>query len=287
LINVFFIIGLIITVSGAIIAVIAEYLPINPFIGFRIGYTYSSKKIWIKYNRYAGISFAIIGLVIMALSLIIESITFLTIILLTTILTTTITLALLVAHESEKELGKQAYEIEKKKEQREEKIMRINPVIPSPPRLILMILPPILSIILSLYCIPLLPQKVPVHFDINGYPDRWEPLSTFTTTTLPVLIALQFIGLIIVLVELKAPLTFYKPGLPKKKVVELIYDIGIIVAWAMFIALTNTYYYATKNSHIIPTQVYTAIMLFLIAFIIIRVIKIWQEWRKALIKLSY
>ncbi len=287
MINVFFIIGLIITVSGAIIAVIAEYLPINPFIGFRIGYTYSSKKIWIKYNRYAGISFAIIGLVIMALSLIIESITFLTIILLTTILTTTITLALLAAHESEKELGKQAYEIEKKKEQLEEKIIRINPVVPSPPRLILMILPPILSIILSLYCIPLLPQKVPVHFDINGYPDRWEPLSTFTTTTLPVLIALQFIGLIIVLVELKAPLTFYKPGLPKKKVVELIYDIGIIVAWAMFIALTDTYYYATKNSHIIPTQVYTAIMLFLIAFIIIRVIKIWQEWRKALIKLRY
>ncbi len=287
MINVFFMIGLIIAVSGAIIALVAKRLPINPFIGFRIGYTYSSKKIWVKYNRYAGISFTIIGLVIMALSLIIESITFLTIILLTTMLTTTITLALLAAHESEKELGKQAYEIEKKREQREEKIMRINPVMPSPPRLILMIMPPILSIILSIYYIPLLPENIPVHFDINGYPDKWEPLSAFTTTTLPILIALQFIGIITILVELKAPLAFYKPGLPKRKVVELIYVIGIIVAWAMFIALIDIYYYATRNSHIISTQVYTVIIVFLIVFIVIRIVKMWQEWRRELIKLNY
>ncbi len=285
MINVFSIVGLIIAISGLILIFVAKRLPVNPFVGFRIGYTYASRKIWVKYNRLAGISFFVIGLVITFLSLVIQSVSLLVAIILILVFSNIILLSFLAAREAERELGKEAFKIEETSRYIDKKIMRIEPVKPSLPRLILMVLPPILSVILTIYYLPLLPDKIPVHFDIEGQPDRWESLSTFISTTLPFLIGFQFLAIIFLLVELKAPLVFYKPGLPKKEVVPVLYDIGIIVSWVMFSALIDMLYYAVNETHLVPGELFTVIMLSALAFIFIRIIMIWQKWRKELKKL--
>ena len=279
----FLVIGLIIAVTGLALALIAKRLPVNPFIGFRIGYTYASRRIWVKYNRLAGISFAIIGLITVILSLLAISVTLLAAILVVLVLVNTIVLSFLAAQEAERELGKEAFRIEKK--ELIEKISRIEPVKPTPLRLVLMILPPILSLILVSIYLPLLPSQVPVHFNVAGEPDRWEPLSTFTSITLPVLIGFQFIAIVFLLVELKAPLVFYKPGIPKRLVVSVLYDVGIVVSWLVFLALFDILYYAVNNQHLLPNTLLTLIILLMIGFILFRVFTLTWAWRKRARKL--
>ncbi len=285
MINIFSIIGLVIAVSGLILIFIAKRLPVNPFVGFRIGYTYASRKIWVKYNRLAGISFFVIGLAIIFLSLYIQSLSLMITILLVLVFLNIVILSLLAAREAERELGREAFKIEEGAKYRGKEITRIEPVKPSLLRFILMILPPILSIILTIYYLPLLPEKIPVHFNVEGQPDRWESLTAFISSTLLFLIGFQFIGVIFLIVELKAPLVFYKPGLSKKDVVPVLYDIGIIVAWVMFAALIDILYYAVNKTHLLPGELFTVIVLIMIAFIFIRVIIMWQKWRKEYKKL--
>ncbi len=279
----FLVIGLIIAVTGLALALIAKRLPVNPFIGFRIGYTYASRRIWVKYNRLAGISFAIIGLITVILSLLAVPATLLAAVLVVLVLASTVILSFLVAREAERELGKEAFRIEKKEPI--EKISRIEPVKPTPLRLVLMILPPILSLILIPIYLPLLPSQVPVHFNVAGEPDRWEPLSTFTSITLPVLIGFQFIAIVFLLVELKAPLVFYKPGIPKRLVVSVLYDVGIVVSWLVFLALFDILYYAVNNQHLLPNTLLTLIILLMIGFILFRVFTLTWAWRKRARKL--
>ena len=279
----FLVIGLIIAVAGLVLALIAKRLPVNPFIGFRIGYTYASRRIWVKYNRLAGISFAIIGLITVILSLLAVPVTLLAAVLVVLVLVNTVVLSFLAAREAERELGKEAFRIEKKEPI--EKISRIEPVKPTPLRLVLMILPPILSLILIPIYLPLLPSQVPVHFNVAGEPDRWEPLSTFTSITLPVLVGFQFIAIVFLLVELKAPLVFYKPGIPKRLVVSVLYDVGIVVSWLVFLALFDILYYAVNNQHLLPNTLLTLIILLMIGFILFRVFTLTWAWRKRARKL--
>ena len=279
----FLVIGLIIAVTGLILALIAKRLPVNPFIGFRIGYTYASRRIWVKYNRLAGISFAIIGLITVILSLLAVPVTLLAAILVVLVLANTVVLSFLAAREAERELGKEAFRIEKKESV--EKISRIEPVKPTPLRLVLMILPPILSLILISIYLPLLPSQIPVHFNVAGEPDRWEPLPTFTSITLPILVGFQFIAIVFLLVELKAPLVFYKPGIPKQLVVPVLYDVGIVVSWLVFLALFDILYYAVNNQHFLPNALLTIIILLAIGFILFRVFTLAWMWKKRVRKL--
>ncbi len=286
MINIFLIIGIIITVSGLVMALTARRLPINPFIGFRIGYTYASRRIWVKYNRLAGISFTIIGLIVIAFSFVVQSVSLLTTIILVLVFSDTLILSYLAAREAERELGREAYRMEEAGRNAEySRITRIEPVKPSLPRLILMTLPPVLSLILVIYYLPMLPDRVPVHFNLEGQPDRWEPLSTFISATLPFLIGFQFLAIIFLLVELKAPLVFYKPGLPKREVVPVLYDLGIVVSWTMLLALIDILYYAVYDTHFLPGELFMMIILGMMAFIIIRIVVMWRKWRRGLKKL--
>ncbi len=282
MINVFLVIGLVIAFSGLILALIAKRLSINPFIGFRIGYTYASKKIWVKYNRLAGISFFIIGLIIVFLSLLIQSIPLLTILVLALVFSNTALLSFLAAREAERELGREAFKIEDIHRKAGRKVSRIEPVKPSPLRLLLMILPPVLSILLTIHYLPVLPERIAVHFNIAGEPDRWENLSTFISSTLPFLIGFQFLPIMFVLIEFEAPLFFYKPGIPKKEVVSIIYDIGIFVSWSIFLALIDILYYAVYRAHIVPGELFVLMIFSILTYIFIRAIILWRKWRKKL-----
>ena len=66
-----FIIGLCLLIIGLLIYKFAHRIPSNPFLGFRVGYAYLSRGLWIRLNRIAGLTFSIIGLVLTILSFII------------------------------------------------------------------------------------------------------------------------------------------------------------------------------------------------------------------------
>ena len=191
----------------------------------------------------------------------------------------TIVLVYMASREAERELGFKAVEPE---EVVGEKIRRITPVKPSPSRILFAVLPPILSITLTLYLLPYLPELVPVHYDINGVPDRWDTLDSFLKITFPYMVGAQCITLIFILVEAKAPMIFYLPGLPKEKLVNLVYDIGIMTAWILLLAYTDILYYAVNSTHLVPATITTALTLILIAVIIARVTLLWIKWRRTI-----
>ncbi|WP_148676746.1 DUF1648 domain-containing protein [Staphylothermus marinus] len=162
----------------------------------------------------------------------------------------------------------------------EEKIKKILPVKPSPLRILLAILPPIISIMLTLYLLPHLPNRIPVHYDINGVPNRWDTLNDFLKITLPFIVGIECLPLIFMLIESKAPMIFYAPRLPKKKLVNLLYDIGIMMAWLVMLAYIDILYYAINNKHLIPITMFTILITIIVVVIILEITRLSIKWRK-------
>ena len=57
---------------GIITYVFAPRVGPNPFFGVRVGYSYASREVWDKTNRFGGILIALVGLVLMGLALILQ-----------------------------------------------------------------------------------------------------------------------------------------------------------------------------------------------------------------------
>ncbi|OWJ54949.1 hypothetical protein Pdsh_04440 [Pyrodictium delaneyi] len=58
------------TLVGLLVALAAEKLPPNPLLGFRIGYTFVSRRTWTQANRVAGLAMAALGLLATGASMI-------------------------------------------------------------------------------------------------------------------------------------------------------------------------------------------------------------------------
>ncbi|WP_187146079.1 SdpI family protein [Staphylothermus hellenicus] len=269
-------IGLILIITGIILYLFAERIPRNLLFGFRIGYTLSSKKLWVKYNRLSGIVLVFIGLVTLFLPLFISNIMVLILILLGLIIVSTITLTYMASREAKQELSFETVGLGVAGR----RIWRIMPVKPSPLRIILAVLPPLLSIILTLYLLPYLPNLIPVHYDISGAPNRWDTLNDFLKITFPFIIGIECLPLIFMLVEIKAPMIFYAPRLPKKKFVNLLYDIGIMMAWLVMLVYIDILYYAINNKHIIPMTMFTVLILIVVAIILVEITWLTIRWKK-------
>jgi len=54
-------IGLSVALPGAVLAMVAESIPPNALVGFRVSYAMTSRRVWIHVNRTAGIALAVIG----------------------------------------------------------------------------------------------------------------------------------------------------------------------------------------------------------------------------------
>ncbi len=61
------ILGLVTIAAGLVIYSVARYLPMNTLIGFRLGYTFMSRRLWVKFNREMGLALAGVGLATIAL----------------------------------------------------------------------------------------------------------------------------------------------------------------------------------------------------------------------------
>jgi len=61
--------GLLVALPGLALAMVADRLPPNPFVGFRVGYAYTSRRAWVAANRAAGLGLAALGLAAAAVGL--------------------------------------------------------------------------------------------------------------------------------------------------------------------------------------------------------------------------
>ncbi len=277
--NIYVYIGLFTAIIGFIIYFLAKRLPVNPFVGFRIGYTYSSRRLWVKYNKLAGLTVGFIGLVMVALALVIDSAIILTIIFLSLITIDTVLLSVMASREAEEILGREAYRVEKALPT-VHKPTRIHPVKPGAFKLTLMILPPILSLLTTLFLVKYMPNRIPSHFNIYGLPDSYQSFEEFLYITLPLFIGLEFISLLFVFIEKHNPLIFYKPGVPKRVVVNFLYEIGIIFSWLLFLSLIDIEYYSVNNRHIINYSLINILYIILVSYALIKGLLIWKRWMK-------
>ncbi len=62
-------IGLLLAMPGLALALVADRLEENPLVGFRIGYAYTSRRAWVRANRFAGAVFAFAGFASIAIGL--------------------------------------------------------------------------------------------------------------------------------------------------------------------------------------------------------------------------
>jgi len=269
-------ISLTLIVVGLLLYLVACKLPINLLFGFRIGYTLMSKRLWVKYNRLSGLSLVLVGLISLILSTFITNTTLYTCIVLGLIIVSHILLAHMASREAEIELSfREVGDVRV-----EGRLKKIGSVAPSYPRLLLALFPPIISLIATLYFLPLLPEYVPVHYDVRGVPDRWEPLEDFLKITVPCIIGLQCTALIFMVIELKAPMIFYVPGLSKEEIVNLVYGVGIATAWILLLFYIDLLYYSTHSTHILPTLLQLIIAATIAAMIVAKLIVVWVKWKR-------
>ncbi len=62
--------GLISIVLGIILYSIASRLPMNTLVGFRLGYSFMSRRVWVRFNRELGLALVVVGVATMALSVV-------------------------------------------------------------------------------------------------------------------------------------------------------------------------------------------------------------------------
>ncbi len=154
----------------------------NPYFGFKIGYTFSSKEVWEKTNRFAGMLMTVHSLAILPLALMGDShITIYLIAFIAPLIAITIAGVVYASRELERVKGER---VSKEK---------ISPIKVHPgwwffgDGIFLLLL---LTILISY---PFLPDIVPVHFDLSGNPNGWSDKNDFLISY--ILMNLLYVGI--------------------------------------------------------------------------------------------
>ncbi len=241
-------VAVVIAAAGLALYITAPRIKPNPFLGFRIGYVYVSRKLWVKANRIASIIMAIIAFTTIALVHIVGATTSLVLMTLE-LIASIVALTIYFEKLAEKELISIPSSIE---EQNRELIV-LEPMPPSiyhiaPPLVMLAIL-----VIGILVYYPLLPQKVAVHFNIEGVPDRYASKTEATIIITLSITVVYSIYVFMALLGTRKPEAFYKPGLNSKtirRIVNTLYTLLSITTTMVSIGMFDILYYNVSGAHI-------------------------------------
>lgn len=164
------IINVIYLISALLVLFLAPKIGPNPYFGFRIGYSFSSRKVWNKTNRFAGILMAIHALFLFPI-IILNNIVYYIIALIVPLLVISIVGIIYASHKLE--------------EERVEVKGPVKPIKPLETTFVWKYLGIILFLILLLMMLiacPSLPNRMAVHFDASGNPNGWSSKNDFYTT---------------------------------------------------------------------------------------------------------
>lgn len=144
----------------------------NPYFGFRIGYSFSSRKVWNKTNRFAGILMTIHALSLFPVILL-QNIVYYTIALILPLVIISIVGIIYASHKLE--------------EERVEAKGPVKPIKPLGTTFVWKYLGVILFLILFLMMLiayPSMPARLAIHFDAAGNPNGWSSKNDFYITYL-------------------------------------------------------------------------------------------------------
>ncbi|EDY36806.1 conserved hypothetical protein [Aciduliprofundum boonei T469] len=164
------IINVIYLISALLVLFLAPKIGPNPYFGFRIGYSFSSRKVWNKTNIFAGILMAIHALFLFPI-IILNNIVYYIIALIVPLLIISIVGIIYASHKLE--------------EERVEVKGPVKPIKPLETTFVWKYLGIILFLILLLMMLisyPSLPSRLAVHFDASGNPNGWSSKNDFYTT---------------------------------------------------------------------------------------------------------
>ncbi len=164
------IINVIYLISALLVLFLAPKIGPNPYFGFRIGYSFSSRKVWDKTNRFAGILMTIHALFLFPI-IILNNIVYYIIALIVPLLVISIVGIIYASHKLE--------------EERVEVKGPVKPIKPLETTFVWKYLGIILLLILLLMMLiaySSLPNRMAVHFDTSGNPNGWSSKNDFYTT---------------------------------------------------------------------------------------------------------
>ena len=262
-----------IIVAGVILYIIVPRIKPNPFLGFRVGYVYVSRRLWVKANRIASITLSLIALTSIILSPIIgETASLIVLVLGATI--TVITLTLYFERLAEKELISMPPITEEKTS------TMIEPIYPS----IYHIIPPIIALTLLVIGLilyyPMLPLEVAVHFNIEGLPDRYTSKTEALLIIVSSVITVYSLYSFIIFLGLKKPEAFHKPGLSIRtirKIVGILYTILSVASTLVCLGMLDILYYNVNETHIPLINIIVVVFTLLILLHLVRLILVVKK----------
>ncbi len=197
------VINVIYLVIGLLQLFVAPRVRPNPYFGFKIGYTFSSREVWRKTNRFAGILITIHALILLSLTPLWENnLGYYVVSLILPLVAIAVVGTIYASHR----LGEERIEIHGP----------VKPVKPLEATFIWKYLGVILFlalIVIMLLAYPVLPDNIAVHFDASGNPDGWPNKGDFYLTYS--LFALGYLAMIYFLIYLgkRYPVLLHSRGM--------------------------------------------------------------------------
>ena len=278
---VIYFVALVTLVSGASLALLAGRIPVNPILGFRVGYAYVSKRAWVKLNRVAGACLCALGALLIPEYLLLGNAGITVMIFGIEIVILTLALILYGERVAEAELISEALPENVPSKPTPVKGYGINPLAAA---LVL------LGVILLAYSVTLIPkvkgEEIASHFGFSGEPNGFMPVSQLPTLYL----APVFIGCLVLLfmfLSIKKPESFYKPWLTEREITLLVHTLQVTFA-AVFlvvsVAIYDTIYYNIYEEHAISLQIFIPALLVMVfvpvTILLVVSAKAYSRWIK-------
>jgi len=235
-----------IAVAALICIAVSFWRPV-PFIGFRVGYAYISKRCWKKINIVAGLAFLSIALSVPIQRMVMDSGTLILLLALEIVVATWI-----LTEVAERIAERELLRIEDTSTQCDS-LTELRSLKPFPILVAVALAMLVVLIIVAVQEVPRLPSTVALHFGPNGEPDRYGSREELLTSLILSTTLIYSIYALFIYLGVKKPEAFHKPWLGiegVRKIVEALYAILTLIAVIVDFAFIDTIHYNAYGSHV-------------------------------------
>ncbi len=221
---------------------------ILPFVGFRVGYVYVSKKIWRKYSYLAGGILLALGGLVFILSVLTSPIF--------AIMVTTIILIILIViltFLSEREAERESIKFGAEKVER-----KFAPIPLGIPVIVVAVISFLVVLTYSVYVYPKLPEVIPTHFSWNGTPNQYSSKNVGIAGLLFGIGVVSSINVFLGYLGVKKPEAYYRPYIrweKMKKFVEVFLILLMFFNVAVAVMCMDVLYYIMRRNFAVPLSI--------------------------------
>ncbi len=222
---------------------------IIPFVGFRVGYAYVSKRIWKKYSYLSGGVLLALGALSYILGIAVSPLMGIIISSLSLIF-----LAVLLTFLAERDAEKEALRLglEPKKVER-----KFSPIPLGLPAIVVAAIAFFTVLATSLYLYPMLPKVVPTHFTLNGTPNAYSSKTEGVAGLLFGVGVLSGVAIFLGYLSIKKPEAYYRPYMKwesMKRLVEWLLILIMFLNVGVCLISVDILYYMVNKRMVIPLE---------------------------------